>query len=182
MRIQGRTDTAALEKETTNRLVQWLKTHPVPENKNGTCLGDYDSWLLTYLFLRESGTAVSADVRQELAEKFTRVNCTNKPSAYDFTDPANLSAILRQEKRSPSPLDVSALEPVSGKTAHHVGAVISSHWPSTKEFDSKTCADYSRFLTTLMPATDLWRDDFGTVTHWIPQFIWFGIWRELGEP
>ena len=34
----------------------------------------------------------------------------------------------------------------------------------------------------ILARPDLWEEDFQVVTHWVPQFLWFGIWLADGRP
>ena len=37
-------------------------------------------------------------------------------------------------------------------------------------------------MYALLERRDLWAEDFRSVTHWIPQYLWFALWLADGRP
>ena len=72
--------------------------------------------------------------------------------------------------------DVLSIDPATA--AHKIGASVSEYWPIAASGEDLR---FDAFVAKVMANPKLWRDRYEYVTHWIPQFLWFGIWLEMGQ-
>ena len=48
--------------------------------------------------------------------------------------------------------------------------------------DESADESYQARMKEIMSREDLWRDDFEIAAHWVPQFIFIGMWLRDGRP
>lgn len=181
---------ALLERETQARVLQWLEGYTLPENRDGRCRGDYYSWILSYRLAKQAA-ALSGTPNPRidaLAKKAATPECfTSTPEGLDFIDPAAVAAINAGKPfTGKDALDsINNLGWVNINNCHKVGVAISRAWPSavaSHKGDPQACQKFDAVIHSLTTDTDPWKDGFQSVSHWIPQLVWYGIWEELGEP
>jgi len=75
--------------------------------------------------------------------------------------------------------------PITASNAHTAGRAMVRIWPFAIEAqmgDPAACARFQTRLSEMFARPDQWRDDFATVAHWVPQFMWMGMWLDRGRP
>ena len=115
------------------------------------------------------------------------LRATRKFSSRDFLD---LTAILALLERMESVDTIALVERTfrelpatlpSIREIHPVGAAISETWPfalaAAKHEQSR--AIFASRMDQILAREDLWAEDFAISSHWLPQFLWFGMHLEL---
>jgi hypothetical protein len=177
---------ADLKLETLHRVSGWLQKTPFPDGTEGRCLGAHNAWIISYFLLKKSGLQ---DPRiLAIDQKFLAAGkIRNEDHPRDFASPAALAEVLNQTTEI-EPLGLESLRAMGAITipnCHKPGLVITTYWPYAMGAASGSEIHRDRFngfLRNLMRAPDFWKTDFKMISHWIPQYIWFGIWLALGEP
>ncbi|MBK8099643.1 MAG: hypothetical protein IPK26_21265 [Planctomycetes bacterium] len=196
---------ATFRTATMARLLVSLEEGPFPEvgpdkrPPNGVFGGNYRSWLFALLSLRLGG----AD-QGEPAERYRRlVDVRLQPQRaallaqaerhpYDFLDVRSLHALLlgldspatAEDPANGAIAEFTPLpENVTLATVHPVGACASEAWPFAMAglVNAAAKARHLEHTAAILRRTDLWADDFVVVSHWVPQFLWFGLWLASGE-
>lgn len=188
---------SALHQETEQRVFAFLDARPFPEGKY-TILGDHSSWLFSYLMIMMSDT-VAPDARAHLAQlRAAKVEPARDkiPSmmagSYDFLYiPAILAVLDRVDPNVTTfpdyPVDAlyPLMSPIDLSNAHTAGQAMTRVWPFAIESrvpDAAACERYYGRMTEMFMRTDQWKDNFQNVSHWVPQFMWMGMWLERGRP
>ncbi len=156
--------------------------------------GNYRSWLFGYLALRlarPSRDAARARLEALRTAKLdparSQLLLFGKPSPRDFVDVASLHALVdaieaqgARPHTTPELLELPAQLP-SIREIHPVGAAISQTWPlafAAASHEQSRIAFAAR-MDQILARKDLWADDFAISTHWLPQFLWFGMHLEF---
>ncbi len=184
-------NTKDFRRETEKDILNWLKNTSFPDAPNAPrsypaqqkFRGDHYSWLLTYAFLELSrsedpwiNNALKL-LKKTKIEPYRAEIIKNQSLPFDFLEPSSLLALIDelQGVKSNYNCDRAPLpDAITRENAHRPGAYIADQWPcalqskSQTRFESKTLA--------LLNRPDLWQEDFDQVGHWVPQFIWMGIW------
>jgi hypothetical protein len=73
--------------------------------------------------------------------------------------------------------------PIADADAHAPGAAVVRVWPHAMDAktDDAACARFYTRYAEIFSRPDQWADTFA-VSHWVPQFIWMGLWLEKGRP
>ena len=169
------------KEELTEDVIGWLKKDPANGRRN--CSGSYDSWIFAYLLARESRpTPKFADALRSLAKALEFMGCKSQlPTKNDFINPASLFAYLQGTTEAPTVTPLPEGTAIELSNCHQLGVELSQLWPLAKGADQ----DRLRFhesVSRFLASPTRWKGDFVTTSHWIPQFIWFGIWSALGNP
>lgn len=177
-----------LRQETQERLLFWLQATPFPEP--GGLNANYDSWLFTFMLLQLSkpGTALTAQLehlRTTRIEPARRAILKHTSTNADFL---HLPSVLAVVDRLPTGRAAPALPNIPApvipgtitlENCHTVGAAAVRLWPLALEA-SRGNAQAAALLRTRAAALEerpaLWRGDFDTVGHWVPQFLWMARW------
>ncbi len=152
------------------------------ETRPARYVGDYTSWLWTYLLLRWS-EPVSAQGPARLAAlretkllpgraTFDAREDAFRPHPYDFLWVPALFALedpARRSDYSPGKLGPWPAE-VSLRDVHVLGRELCRIWPLAGK------PAYAERVATLLEREDLWAGDFTVVSHWMPQFLYLGRW------
>ncbi|MBI5849981.1 MAG: DUF2891 family protein [Planctomycetes bacterium] len=204
---KGRDDDAlrALRVETELRLLGWAEAQELPDLAAGkrrataAFRGDYRAWLFPILALQLAGTVsedgaarLTALLRVRLAPHRDLLAAQTAHQNADFLDVRALHALV--ERLDPGieakvAFAVSAEfgplpESVRISDCHVLGRELSAIWPLAADgvADDQALAAFSTRTAELLRRTDLWADDFKVVSHWVPQFVWMGIWLSRGRP
>jgi hypothetical protein len=197
-------DLSAFRLETEGRLLDHLENKPFPESQTRgedprpLVLGSYRSWLFGYLALRIAGTrgdgaaarldavaAAKLDPHREMLAAYA----DRLPA--DFFDVRSLywlTAWFEGGERRPGPppaIDFTPLpDSVTLRTVHVVGLCASESWPAAvlASGDDAARERFEARTAEILRRRDLWADDFQVVSHWMPQFLWFGLWLAQGRP
>lgn len=188
---------ARLRNEAEAALLTRLETSPFPElppsatAAEGTFAGDYRSWLFGYLAAQlVTPSSDAAKARREalrttkLEPMRLRLLANPARSARDFLDLGAIYRIvqLREGATVSTPAEPTwttlpdTLPRIS--EVHPIGAAVSETWSiaalATK--DASARALFEARMATILQREDLWASDFAIASHWLPQFLWFGMW------
>lgn len=182
----------------------WMEGQVFPEHlfkdEGPAICGFYRSWLWAWVLLTWSDP-VSDDLRADLVRwRSERIEPSRvliaegvTSHALDFLWVPAVFALIdrldREATESPPVYDPGTLPdwPVSVKisTVHVLGIEICRTWPLAIDAgrgDESARATHRARIDTLLERDDLWRGDFDAVAHWIPQYLWIGLWLEAGRP
>ena len=180
-----------------DRLLTWLEESPFPEAGERGFIGSYRSWLNTYLLMlwsqpkREDTLArlrsLDAEKLGPLREELSQIKAG---SGYDFLWLPALNALLeRSLKGAPRPYDPGSPQALPAEvivaTVHPLGVAITRTWPDAFDAglgDERSRARYHQHLSHFIAREDLWTRDFDACSHWIPQYLWIGLWLSDGRP
>lgn len=177
-----------LRKQHEKRLLAALQERPFPERhpkddaRPPRYVGDYTSWLWTYLLVRWS-EPITAEGEAQLAElrsakllparaSFAESPEPFQPHPYDFLwVPALFELEQPGWNGDYSPGDLGAWPAeVSLRDVHVLGRELCRLWPVAGE------SAYVERVAALISREDLWAGDFTVVSHWMPQFLYLGRW------
>lgn len=202
-RVPGRDDEAlrALRAETEHRLLTWLATNAVPpgSTEEADLRGDYRAWLFPLLALQLAGTSdesrsarLATLLREQLAPRRERFAAARVQPRGDFLDVRALHALVERLDgacAAPIAYEVPAAfealpESVSLRDCHVLGRLLSATWPLAVDglHDPRARAAFEARHVEVLAREELWADDFVVVAHWIPQFLWLGLWLAQGRP
>jgi len=191
--------------ETEERILRWLETSPFPENDDPQFLGGrrfigfYRSWLFAWLQVSLAGpvgerTAEKLAVlaRERIAPHRAAIAAHDDPHDWDFLWlPAvlalveDLGTFAEAPTTYPTSADVELPTHVRLSDVHVMGVEITKLWGlavSMRRGDGQARAAFHERFLKILARSDLWEEDFEVVTHWIPQFLWIGIWVADGRP
>jgi hypothetical protein len=163
-----------LKNETIIRVIGWLNQTEFPQKSADS----YHSWLISYFLLRKSGFQYP----KELDIKFNLVDFVrDEDDPNDFFSSESLFSLLKGSPKSKFEFDLKSFpKPVTIQNCHVVGKLISKSW-ITPEVNKDACQNSIEFTQAYLKESYLWKSDFGSLGHWIPQFLWVGLWLSLGE-
>ncbi len=185
--------------ENRESVADHLERAPFPE-REGELSGLHDSWLFADLLfslgdLDDGMKARQAGWRRKRLTPELRDRISARaPRSWEFMD---LPAVLylsdsltgvppRPYGRAPfSRASLPELPPMTRELAHYPGEVAVRSWPSAHDTSmgrEGAEAEYSSRLESLAARPDYWGESFEWTSHWVPQFIWMGIWLEAGRP
>ena len=188
--------TRAVEAE----VLGYLQRAALPERTNGTFIATHDSWLFAYLLLALSEPAADAArdhlraLRKNKIEPARAKIAAFVPAKSDFMD---LTAVLALVDRvdpiytgSPTALSLGISPPLDDPpltraNEHSAGTVLVQVWPHAVEAhrgDKASCARFHARMNEMFSRPDHWGDSFQAVAHWVPQFMWMGMWLAAGRP
>lgn len=189
----------ALREAHEDKLLDFLEASDFPEGvpKVDFC-GFYRSWLFAYLLVTLSHP-IAPDSPARLArlhrEKLqpAREKLTQRRDAHPW-DFLWLPAVLALVDRVARPDERSPYEPGLGQplpdevnisTVHQLGVSLSRMWPCAYDGgcgDELARERYMQATLALLAREDLWATDFAACSHWVPQYIWLGMWFAEGCP
>lgn len=178
----------ALKSEFTQQMVDWLLAVNLPDGDQQRCRTDGESWLFSYLLLLESRPELEfAKGLDTLRKKLSGVNC--RSAALDHPDFVSPGALLEYlgERRIPDsvpPPQLGIHRSFDENTFHNIGAEVSESWPVALRAsrESGACANLTAFYDEHLYYVIRWKKNYVLLSHWIPQFTWFGIWVAMGRP
>ena len=173
-------DVQNFKKQTAERIFSWLAGTEFPETNPNS----YHSWLFTYFLIKKCNLPEFSDDLMEADKKFNVVN-----SVRDENDPKDFfssESLFRLLKGIPNPHlnsneDLKRCAPIVMANCHTVGRIVSKSWRAP-HIQESALAEATQFVYSVIKEPQFWKNDFKTVAHWVPQFLWFGIWLALGEP
>jgi hypothetical protein len=182
---------------TERAVVDWLARTRFPDARNfprhylaaQRFRGDHYSWLFPYVFLQLAGVKDRRAARAFRAlapriDPWRAELATATHAEFDFLEAAALLALsdrLAGRTTSYACDRVELPAAVTRANAHRPGAYIADAWPCTLGDEPARAAFRKRF-DQLLARPGLWRDDFDNVGHWVPQFMWLGLWLASGRP
>lgn len=184
-------------KEILDRLFKWLEATPFPDGKNGTCNSHHDSWLMTLLLVKKSKPPAShAKFLERMQNKLMAAPaCRQMRNIDDFDFLSTPTLLIMNGKtsriRAPDLLRTSedlyrrATAKLTVENSHLLGAAASLSWQTASlsgQGNLTACREFTKYLDSTLSRPELWKSDFVYSSHWVPQFLWFGIWLEMGEP
>ena len=204
-------DTPALRAfrlDTELRLFEHLEQTPFPEvapterQAHPLVLGQYRSWLWGYLVLCLAPPQLDGGAERLLRLRTTKLDpqralvaSYDRKLNSDFFDVRALYALVGHYEPAGSGARPStpALEPrpltplpdeVSFATCHLIGVCVSQSWPDAALASTDAAARGRLHARTaaILSRPHLWSEGFLTASHWVPQFLWFGLWLGRGRP
>ncbi len=177
----GRSDQALrqLKTETVSRIGHWLESNEFPEKK----VNSYHSWLITYFLFKKSKSDSLYSRAQIIHEKFySTLSVHDEDDPKDFFSSESLFQILKHQPKKSLHLapKLYALGTISRHNCHHLGKIISMTWTAPENQEGALESTVAA-INEILKQPHLWKEDFETVSHWIPQFLWFGLWLSLGS-
>lgn len=165
---------AELKNETVLRVINWLNQTEFPQ----TSPNSYHSWLISYFLLRKSGFQYPI----EIDRKFDKVNFVrDEDDPKDFFSSESLFSLLKVSMKPKFEFNLNAFpQPITIQNCHVVGKLISKSW-LTPQVNKEALQNSLEFSRAVIREPYLWKTDFDSLGHWIPQFLWFGLWLSLGE-
>lgn len=180
-----------------DHLLDWLEESPFPERAERGFSGAYDSWLMAYLLViwsepaREGARSRLHALNEErLAPQRDAIAKLSKTRGYDFLWLPALAALVDRCLDG----EASAYDPgtppelpdeVVVATVHPLGVAISRTWPDAFDAGAGAAPAKARFhehLSHFLAREDLWDGEFDACTHWLPQYLWIGLWLADGRP
>ncbi len=179
----------SLRRQMTIETGTWLQKNAFPELQGGKFIGTHTSWLMA-TFLAERASRDLPD----LATKFTQLIAAKVDPAKerlaqaqtqqeDFIHLPSLSYLVLPEAVYEKPM--VALPAPKSYVCHTPGTIQMSMWAHAEQcakHDAKSCDLIQTRSQSFYARTDLWKDNFDCVSHWIPQFMWMTHWLSLGMP
>ncbi len=164
-----------LKNETLYRVTSWLTQTEFPQKSTDS----YHSWLISYFLLKKSGF----EYPKEIDIKFNRVNSVNyEDDPKDFFSSESIFSLLKASAKSKYEFDLKQFpQPITFQNCHVVGKLISQSW-QTPDVNTDAFKNSLEFTKAFMKEAYLWKNDFDSLGHWIPQFLWLGLWLSIGEP
>jgi len=202
LRRRGRKSTGFVKitRSVEDEVLGFLQRSTLPEKKNGAFIATHDSWLFAYLLVALSEPATEAvrdrlrALRKNKLEPARSKIGAVTPAKTDFMDLAAVLALIDRVDPiytgSPATLTLGtspALDdpPLTSANNHSAGTVLVQVWPHAVEArrgDKASCSRYHARMNEMFLRTDHWADSFRHVAHWIPQFMWMGMWLAAGRP
>ena len=187
----------SLQVETEQLLLTALEQKPFPEaaanastGAPASFLGNYRSQLFGALALQLAKPSTPENVARFAAwkqEKYLPARAAlaafPAPGPRDFFDVGSMATLigLLDSGDSATPaarpfLELPAQLPKISEI-HPVGAAISQTWPhaAAAAKDPNCRKAFESRLAEILLREDLWAEDFAISSHWLPQFLWFGI-------
>ncbi len=163
-----------LKNETLTRVSGWLNQTEFPQKSANS----YHSWLSSYFFLRKSGFQYP----NEIDTKFSMVDFVrDEDDPKDFFSYEILFSLLNDSPKSKFEFDLIRFpKSITIQNCHAVGKLISNSW-ATPEVNKDAFQNSLEFTKAYLNEPYLWKCDFDRLGHWIPQFLWVGLWLSLGE-
>ena len=180
-----------------DRLLSWLEESSLPRSAARGFVGSYRSWLNTYLLVvwsrpdsEETRARLQALYDEKISPKREELAKLKTGSSYDFLWLPAINALLeRSLKRASLSYDPGLPQDLPAKvivaTVHPLGVAISRSWPDAFDAglgDEEARARYERHLAHFIAREDLWAGDFDACSHWLPQYLWIGLWLSDGRP
>ena len=184
-------------KKIESHLLRRLEESPFPERGERGYRGDYNSWLMALLLVtwseptdEDAKRRLHALYETKLVPRRDELAAQTSARGYDFLWlPAVLALVERSTSGEAPAYDPGSPQPlpdtVTVPTVHPLGVVISRTWPDA--FDAgrgsaEAKARYQEHLTHFLAREDLWAGDFDACSHWLPQYLWIGLWLAEGRP
>ena len=183
--------------ELGSHLISRLEQSPFPERGERGFTGDYRSWLMALLLVTWSEPA-SEDAKErlralhetKLAPHREELAALSSAHSYDFLWlPAIHALAVRSHSGEAARYDPGPLpelpEAVTVPTVHPLGVVISRTWTDAFDAgrgDAEAQKRYHEHLSHFLAREDLWAGDFDACSHWLPQYLWIGLWLSEGRP
>ena len=189
-----------LRDELQDAVLGWLEqsAFPAEDKKTGGLIAVHRSWLFAYLLVglsEPTSNAVRERLRKlrktKLEPARDRINAF-VPGPSDFLD---LRAVLAVVDRvdpifagTPAAIVMRTSPPLQDPPlahAHSAGKAVVEMWPhaiASGRGDAQSCSRFHARMNELFSRPDHWADDFGRVSHWVPQFMWMGLWLEANRP
>ena len=179
--------------EVEERVMHWLETNPFPE-KDGEFIAAHHSWLYSLLMFQMSNPSnveivgrLKAVRKRKLQPVRARIGIHISVDSDFLYLPAVLAMVdlLSQPTAYPMESPAALQYPILQQNAHTAGRAMVRNWPYAvlaRSGNPAACARFHTRMNEMFARTDHWKDDFHNVSHWVPQFMWMGMWLEMGRP
>lgn len=169
----------------------WLHDSPFPEQSDRFA-GDHGSWLFSLFLLILTSTRTTSELHACTALYMERVEPVHHllrdhaPGGRDFIDMPALLATIRAliGHSEPSEHELSDPLEVEFDHCHSYGRMAVRLWPyavvAARDHDAASRLDY--FLSRIQERPELWTEDFPSISHWVPQFLWMALWLAMERP
>ncbi len=186
--------------ETEDRVLRHLESAAFPDGRSRADTDDpvfegaYRSFLFACLALHLAGT-VGADSAERLRTLETakvdawrpRLSTDVARLPGDFLELRAIFALIeRLRDGRAEPLALPRVEfpgKVTIRDCHVLGRIVTATWPLA--FDAATDpgarAAFVARTAAFLTRRDLWDGDFGATQHWVPQYLWLGLWLARGR-
>lgn len=165
---------APFRAQVEEQLLDWLETHSFDSSWFQRAAASHDSWLFALFLLQlniSSGNRERLKALQSRVEDFKR-RVENRPiDGYDFLHLPSLLALVEDAQCD---FTSPRMGTVEMQNCHNAGAAVTQLWPIALSDPNQ----FERELQAIMSRPELWRDDFHMVSHWVPQFLWMGLWLQ----
>ena len=159
--------------------------------------GHYRSWLLSYWLVQLSepvtpgiGERMTALAEEVIEPEREALIAFTEPGSSDFVWlPAIVALIDRtapegrsQQSKYEAPAWPELEDEVPFRRVHGLGRELSTLWPlafDAAHGDAIAAELYNTRLSDYMSKEKLWNGTFNGITHWIPQYLWIGVWLGL---
>ncbi len=173
-RANRATEIAPFRAQVEGQLLDWLETHSFESPLFQRAAASHNSWLFALFLLQLSisprNKARLAAIQERVTDFKTRV--ANRPiDGYDFLHLPSLLALVEDAQYD---FNSPTMGTVEMQNCHNAGAAATQLWPLALS----NPVQFERELASIMVRPELWRDDFHMVSHWVPQFLWMGIWLQ----
>ncbi len=190
-RPQARTSIfLALQNENLATLATHLEDSPFPESEKGL-VATHGSWLFADWLLSLCNLPPEYRSRQQawrerrITPEIRMLVSQKKHVDWDFLDLPTVLYLIEGKTEYPE-LASPSFPGMQHAHAHLPGSIAVRSWPYALEFarlqNPRAGAQFDRRLNELLIREEYWNGRFEWVSHWVPQFIWMGIWLEAGRP
>jgi hypothetical protein len=198
---------ARLRRQIEDRILSFLEKTPLPDavpgrrSRKAKFIGYYRSWLMGYLLVQMSkpiGEKSEARLKQLRVTKIkpNRGAITKHESSISF-DFLWLPAILALIDRTTLEADAGKPAPYQAGTmpalphvvpfgrVHILGQELSRIWPLAHDAgrgDEAALRRYAERVHEYIEHREIFAGSYKGIAHWIPQFLWIGMWLYLETP
>lgn len=173
-REEYRAEVLSFRQQVEEQLLDWLETHSFDSPQFQRAAASHNSWLFALFLLQLSRLPhhqSRLDALNGRVQEFGAL-VQNRPSdGYDFL---HLPSLLALVEGAQCDFQSPMMGAVEMQNCHNAGAAVTQLWPLALA-DS---AAFERELEAIMARPELWREDFHMVSHWVPQFLWMGIYLQ----
>jgi hypothetical protein len=190
-----------IHEEIAQAVIDWMERSPYPELQNdgkAQFVATHDSWLFTYLLVVLSGELpnplrdrfrllqkkMEGPRSQLMAMKHRPDDFLYLPAVQAMIDRVG-SAVATKPARYPVQVSPPLFDPpLNSHNAHNPGAEMVRIWPHAidSQKDERARSRFHTRMNEMFSRKDQWADSFELVSHWVPQFMWMGMWLEAGRP
>ena len=175
---------STLRQETEARLLDWLESSPFPDGKpEQPFRGDHPSWIFAYwlFLLTDPSPEILERLKKLRVQKIDPVRAQIRKAVStprDFLFIPAILALVEQSVGYEEGPPVAFYSPLDKANAHTAGAAMVRIWP----YALRDRTLFKSRLAEMFDRPDQWKDDFELVSHWVPQFMWMGMWLAAGRP
>lgn len=173
-REERATEIAPFRAQVEAQLLDWLETHSFNSPLFQRAAASHNSWLFALFLLQLSISSANQPRLEELQERVGHFKTLvhNRPTdGYDFL---HLPSLLSLVEGAQCDFSSPTMGRVEMQNCHNAGAAATQLWPLALSQPQR----FQQELKTILARPELWRDDFHMVSHWVPQFLWMGLYLQ----